>query len=274
MPFAAGGVHSPIVVLPPPRAGRNVGATMHRLSASDLEAALRFLHDAGEETGPDAFPVHLVDRLRALIGCEWGSYCELDRRGKRVLALVEAPVMDEGDAQEELFWRIVAAHPICRAQARGRFDALKLSDFHTPRALRRTELYNEWFRPVGVEYELEVALPSRIEHTKTFLFDDARRDFGERERALLNLLQPHLVQLDRNAALRRRAAVASEVEGLTPRESEVLRLVGEGMRNAEIAEALWVSPATVRKHLENIYEKLGVHTRTAAVAHLQRQDRV
>ena len=57
---------------------------------------------------------------------------------------------------------------------------------------------------------------------------------------------------------------------LTPREQEVIALVADGLRNSEIAERLWVSPATVRKHLENIYDKLGVHTRTAAVARFQR----
>jgi DNA-binding CsgD family transcriptional regulator len=53
---------------------------------------------------------------------------------------------------------------------------------------------------------------------------------------------------------------------LTPREREILDLVAEGRTNAEIAERLWVSPLTVRKHLENIYAKLGVHTRMAAAA--------
>jgi DNA-binding NarL/FixJ family response regulator len=53
---------------------------------------------------------------------------------------------------------------------------------------------------------------------------------------------------------------------LTPREREVLDLVAEGRTNAEIAESLWVSRGTVRKHLDNIYAKLGVHTRTAAAA--------
>jgi DNA-binding CsgD family transcriptional regulator len=38
------------------------------------------------------------------------------------------------------------------------------------------------------------------------------------------------------------------------------------MANAEVAKILWISPGTVRKHLKNAYEKLGVHTRTAAVA--------
>jgi DNA-binding CsgD family transcriptional regulator len=53
---------------------------------------------------------------------------------------------------------------------------------------------------------------------------------------------------------------------LTTREREILNLVAEGRTNAEIAERLWVSPATVRKHLENVFAKLGVHTRTAAAA--------
>jgi DNA-binding CsgD family transcriptional regulator len=53
---------------------------------------------------------------------------------------------------------------------------------------------------------------------------------------------------------------------LTPREQEVLSWVSRGKTNAEIARLLWISPGTVRKHLENVYAKLGVNTRTAAVA--------
>jgi RNA polymerase sigma factor (sigma-70 family) len=52
---------------------------------------------------------------------------------------------------------------------------------------------------------------------------------------------------------------------LTRREREVLSLVAEGMTNAEIGARLWISAGTVRRHLENAYTKLEVHTRTAAV---------
>jgi DNA-binding CsgD family transcriptional regulator len=54
--------------------------------------------------------------------------------------------------------------------------------------------------------------------------------------------------------------------GLTAREQQVLSWVARGKTNAEVAEVLWLSPGTVRKHLENAYAKLGVRTRTAAVA--------
>ena len=56
--------------------------------------------------------------------------------------------------------------------------------------------------------------------------------------------------------------------GLTQREREVLRLVAEGLTNAQIAHALWVAPSTVAKHLEQAYRKLDVHSRTEAVARL------
>ena len=52
---------------------------------------------------------------------------------------------------------------------------------------------------------------------------------------------------------------------LTRREREILALVAEGMTNAEIAARLWISSGTVRRHLENAFSKLDVHTRTGAV---------
>ena len=54
--------------------------------------------------------------------------------------------------------------------------------------------------------------------------------------------------------------------GLTLKESEVLYWVAKGKTNRDIGDILGSSPATVKKHLEHIYEKLGVETRTAAAA--------
>jgi DNA-binding CsgD family transcriptional regulator len=54
-------------------------------------------------------------------------------------------------------------------------------------------------------------------------------------------------------------------EHLTAREREIVAMVAEGKTNAQVAADLWVSPATVKKHLENVYQKLGVGSRAAAV---------
>jgi two-component system nitrate/nitrite response regulator NarL len=53
---------------------------------------------------------------------------------------------------------------------------------------------------------------------------------------------------------------------LSPREREVLRLVAEGHSASEIAGRLFIEPSTVKSHLQNIYKKLGVSERAAAVA--------
>lgn len=53
---------------------------------------------------------------------------------------------------------------------------------------------------------------------------------------------------------------------LTPREIQVLQLVGEGLSNQQISKRLYLSQATVKTHLVHVYDKLGVDSRTAAVA--------
>ena len=51
---------------------------------------------------------------------------------------------------------------------------------------------------------------------------------------------------------------------MTAREAEVLRLVAQGLTDAQVAERLYLSPRTVGRHLASIYNKLGVATRLAA----------
>ena len=62
-----------------------------------------------------------------------------------------------------------------------------------------------------------------------------------------------------------------EARSLSARELEVLQAASVGMRTREIGEALVISPATVKTHLANIYEKLDVTDRTAAVAECLRR---
>ena len=53
---------------------------------------------------------------------------------------------------------------------------------------------------------------------------------------------------------------------LTPREAEVLSWIAKGKTNRDVGEILGMSPRTVNKHLEHVFEKLGVETRAAAAA--------
>ncbi len=328
-----------------------------RLSTSDLEALLAFLGEANSVDGPGPFPRSLLASLRHLVPSDFVIYSELDHVREVGIGSEEDPALGDGGSAPATYWRLRHQHPACHFHVQtGDFRALKISDFLSRSELRRREIYWEWFLPNEVEYELIVGLDAPLSHTKTFLFDRAGgRDFTERDRAVLDLLRPHLARIYETAKVRRtarealaqlertdaalvmleradrvayatpeaerllaiyfdargaglpqqvaewlreqRRAVFPEpltvergegsvvvrlVEGsllleeqrqaprLTERESEILDLVAMGNTNAEISDALWIAPGTVRKHLENVFEKLEVHTRTAAVAKLRR----
>ena len=88
-----------------------------------------------------------------------------------------------------------------------------------------------------------------------------RPDFSEREKAMLALVRPHIAELH----TRRDRELRGE-PNLTPRQWEVLRRVATGASNTQIARTLGLSDATVRKHLENVFLRLGVQSRTGALA--------
>jgi len=72
---------------------------------------------------------------------------------------------------------------------------------------------------------------------------------------------------------RGQAQAASEVETLSPRESEVLQFVMRGLANKEIADRLGVTVAAVKWHLQHVYDKLHVHTRTEAALKFKNQQK-
>jgi ATP/maltotriose-dependent transcriptional regulator MalT len=67
------------------------------------------------------------------------------------------------------------------------------------------------------------------------------------------------------AAVGKRVSPKSKRQTLSGREQEVLQLVAEGFHNDEVGRRLFISPSTVKTHLQNIYEKLEVNSRTQAV---------
>lgn len=85
------------------------------------------------------------------------------------------------------------------------------------------------------------------------------------ERLQFSLLEPGLLLIQRHTALPEPEALARVLQ-LTTREAEVLYWVILGKTNRETGEILEISPRTVNKHLEHVFEKLGVETRTAAAS--------
>jgi DNA-binding CsgD family transcriptional regulator len=295
---------------------------MRTLAERDVKALLSVVADLTMLDDARPFPPELLRRAGELVGGADVSYREADRLRQR--SIVQAS-SDGGESDDPFVddWTSV----------------LKVSDFSSRRNVERT-----------------------VPRTGVFIFTRTDRDFDERDRLVLELLQPHLQQrydhartaaeaadalatleeggtdafyevvlcsergvmefasprsrrilatyfgsengsLPRGlrAALRGTGGVVSverhgrrltvrttrsagmlllllgehdaRLDCLTRRQLEILEQVASGATDAEVGSVLGVASTTVKKHLEKIYERLNVHTRTAASAvFLSRRD--
>jgi DNA-binding CsgD family transcriptional regulator len=261
---------------------RRIFGVVTALRRSDLKQTLEFLEEAAGSTALEPFPRPVLASLRRLIPSAAAAWHEWSVAGGRYRC-----ELSSSDPDRTL--RVWEAYPHHRHEdplAGGAPGAgappkhlvgrpVKLSDVVGRRAFRRTGLYADVCRPLDVDDVMKLFLPARNGVACSLVLDRSGRDFSERDRAVLHRLQPFLVHLVECARARRLDATIPRRcddgwEGvLTRREREVLALVAEGRSNREIARVLWVSPATVRTHLEHVYAKLGVHSRTAAAGRIR-----
>jgi len=134
-------------------------------------------------------------------------------------------------------------------------------------ARERLEFYQYYMRPNGVQDSLKVWLWSSAETAACVMLDRADSDFSRREQDLLAILQHDLIAM-RGRALAGRESPLAGAPALTAREVEVLVWAARGWSDDAIAAMLGAAPATIGKHLEHVYEKLGVHSRSEALAAL------
>jgi DNA-binding CsgD family transcriptional regulator len=231
---------------------------MARLRESDFAKVLDVLHAAGEVEGAVAFPGPVLEALHELVPCDVVAFHERSAQADPTLVYVGEPVGPLTADVREARRRLKHEDPLRPTRA-----PCRLSDLVSLPEFRRSEFYDRVHRPLGIEHMLQLymdpdATDGRIE------FDRHDVDFTERDRRVLELLLPHLRQ--RLHAARRRSVPGPRAHLLTAREREVLTHLADGRTNSEIAAVLHLSSGTVRKHLENAFEKLGVRTRTAAVA--------
>lgn len=217
----------------------------------------------------DEFCHALMRVLRAAVPSDWAALNELPAGLPRTISLSEPPVPAE---MHELFARLGTENPIAaHFMHTGDGRATRFSDLVTRRELHRLELYKLVYRPLRVEYQIAFTLPSQATRLLGVVLSRERADFTDRERELLNVARPFVIQLYRSALAYTMSGRGSHLAleplqalGLTRRQAEVLRLIATGHSAPEAAVALGISPRTAQKHLELCYRALGVTNRSAA----------
>jgi DNA-binding CsgD family transcriptional regulator len=302
----------------------------------------------------------LLDKaLPALLPSDWLSYNEVDLLSPAKTQSILKP--ESASFFRDLFPRfreLTYQHPLIIHQMQSaNFPVHKISDFLSQKDYHQLELYQDVYKPMGVEYQMAVTIRLSTSHVIAFALSRKEYDYSERDRSILELLRPHLVVafntleliegqaaaldgtelalnelssatlivdlhghilfhtgpgrewvgatktrqlpkkifdwLDRcfmtgardslswfsdagefeiravpMTSSERRLLVLTRkgsdaADGLSRRQREVARWIREGKTNQEIAAIMGISPRTVQKHVEHIFEKLGVETRVA-----------
>jgi DNA-binding CsgD family transcriptional regulator len=240
------------------------------VSERDLRTLLGIVSDDRSDLPAAGLPLSLLAELKDQVRCDVLSFFGVDSDQQMDWFGQDIPAdCDDDEVYDQGFWEhFWDFDPCTYPQRSGDVRSVtKISDFYSARQLHRTGMYCDYLRPLGIEHDLRVCLadgPGRIagqgRSVDLVLFRGPGPDFSERDRALLALLRPHLYHAYLDAERRR-----SSTPQLTPRHWELLDLVAAGHTNAQIGRRLGVSEGTVRKHLENIYTRLQVSSRTAAV---------
>lgn len=237
-----------------------------RLAERDYDAVLGIVAAAAHGTREAPLPPPILDSIRSLFPiADVAAYFEgrpWDHVGRRVWTsgAFDPWTAEERRLLDQVRFRQDPLHPTPGTVGR----AWRLTDRTTMRAYRRTDIYNLVDRQHRIEYRMDHWMRAPDGIVRGLCFDASRGDFSERERDLLDILGRHLASV--LARQDPRLPRSADRIGLTRREAEILAWVARGYTNAEIAAALSVSAHTIRTHLENAYERLGVHSRAAAVA--------
>jgi DNA-binding CsgD family transcriptional regulator len=339
-----------------------------------LDRSQEFLLNLHASHDPAELRTRITDGLARLIACDRISFNEADL-SRDLRKIVPTPTPSWWPRFGEVYLQHMFDHPAwSREYPPPLLHTIALDDAHYARTWRKSTLRNEYFLPLDVTHQLSARVHEQGNLRAAISLNRHRRGFSPQERALVDLLNPHVAQAWRNALLittlheklaraetepsaaqaviavdARRGTVRSlspsashllrryfgadsaaggrlpgelarwlraqqtptvadppavplvvyqpagrlavslaltrpeevilllqdcgaarpargrRMEGLSPREGEILGWIIEGKRNSEIAVILGISLRTVEKHMEHILGKLGVETRSAAV---------
>jgi DNA-binding CsgD family transcriptional regulator len=242
-------------------------------SERDLRSLAGIVTDDRGDLPAEGLPESLLRDLMDQIRCDAVSFQGFDSGHQVVWFNQSIPPDDFGEdldaALDQAHWEHYwdsgpCSYPDRTGDLR---SILKITDFYSARQWHGTGMYTDLYRPQGIEHELQLCLPDTRRQApgpgqtvRLYFFRGAGPDFSEDDRALLTLLRPHLHQAYLDAERRRHPTPR-----LTPRHWDLLNLVACGQTNAQIARHLGLSEGTVRTHLENIYGRLQVSSRAAAI---------
>ena len=254
---------------------------MNQPTAEDFRNILNAIEILGRDLDYATFPERAVEAIAAVVEVDLISYNEVDTAHgtSRFLLKPDVATMAPDSPEYAALARRFGHHPVVAQHIAETAD-------------RSLAAFVDRLRLLGMvgnccgQAELRLNLGLTVATTGPLLvgigINRSLRDFDDRDAACLEMLRPHIVSAYKNA---RRLADTEDGGGgegggggggpatdhqrapdpaLTKRESQVLYWVSMGKTNEEVGAIIGAKTLTIKKHLEHIYDKLGVPNRTAA----------
>ena len=235
------------------------------LGQSDFDRALEFVRRCDRAADVDQFRRDIMG-VSEIVPGHVTAYIELDLMGGDSFVQLR-PAGLSATGADRVLGEFARQHPVLTHMGgTGDLAPKAISDLIDSDELHSLELHKRVLARLEVEDQIVFGLAADLEEVIGVAIGRRAAGFSRRDRDLLALLAPHAGE----AFLAARARTAAQAP-LTPREVEVAELLVDGLTNAEIAARLMIAPATVKRHLESIYDALGVGSRTAVVGVLLRE---
>ena len=234
--------------------------------------ALREVVVAASLDAPDvAVPWPLLARLQTLLNCDLVTFEGVDlERGHSYFSQVYGEDVQSFSCSidataTESFWRLVQLSTPDKAWPSPTYAAEVTDPTDTVSGRQwctlPVQVHAQAASRASTTSELLMSIPDGYgRQLRLLCFRYAGRDYNEREHFDLQLLLPHVEAAYRRGQQRRTA------RSLTTRQLALMELVRDGYTNTQIAHRLALAEGTVRTHLNNIYARLRVRSRTEAVS--------
>ncbi len=282
---------------------------MEHLTQHDINTLLESIRHIYSDLNPSSLPETVVKTASGIIPCGIAAYHNIDRDDIGTSATIAT--IGKWNVPFESFCSpdYVHEHPFANILSNERLkphpykedierrflkrvrtlkgspgDAVvKISDVLTDSQFRSLGIYNDLAKK-NTDYQMGAPLIFNRNSYTSITFNRDKIDFSEKERLLLGMLGPHIIQAFKNAEVT--SALKGDKTGIgtilmdgkakdlnpetmrnigiTLREAEILNWISQGKTNMEISIILNISLNTVKTHLAHIYQKLGVENRVAA----------
>jgi len=249
-------------------------ARMEPLETRDFHAILRFLEGVYAVGDADAFAAYVTRELSTVVRCDLASYNELNHRRRRIQWVLHGADQLVPDAQQIFADRLHENPVVMHNYGRRESPPVKTTDFISQREFRQRGIYTEFYGPMRLDHVMVAKLPSEPWLSVAVATLRSGADFTERERRVLAVLQPHLIQAYRNAEFLadHRRELSLLRQGIDELGLGLIELASGGeIRAISMQARLWLAAyfGVTQPHLERLPDRLDAWIRdqsTPAVA--------